>query len=167
MTHWSLCLRRIDKANLICSTPLLDACLTVRRSNPLKPTLSIFVLGNSLVGKSTLEAIENTLTDSSLLGPIIDSFRRVSGVELNTAGIKPVQIENKKLGHIILYDFAGQYEYYYSYAASMQSLLSSPGAIMVLLVVDLSNGKKRSHTHCTTGLPSLPTTAVQVAASCK
>ena len=134
---------RIDKANLTCSTPLLDACLTARRSNPLKPTLSIFVLGNALAGKSTLvKAIENTLTDSSLLGPIIDSFRRVSGVEPNTAGIKPVHIENKKLGHIILYDFAGQYEYYSSHAASMQSLLSSPGAIMVLLVVDLSNGQE-------------------------
>ena len=151
---------RIDKANLICSTILLDACLTARRSNPLKPTLSIFVLGNTLAGKSTLvKAIENTLTDSSLLGPIIDSFRRVSGVELNTAGIKPVQIENKKLGHIILYDFSGQYE---CHAASMQSLLSSPGAIMVLLVVDLSNGQEEiSHTlhywasfianHCSAG----------------
>ena len=122
---------------------LLEACLAARQSHPLNATTIVLVMGNSSAGKSTLvKAIQNRLTDTRLLGSLVDSFRKVSGVELHTAGIKSVHIQSKRCGSVILYDFAGQYEYYSSHAASLQSLLSAPEG-MVLLVVDLSQGREK------------------------
>ena len=132
----------VDTANPGICTPLFEACLSARQSHPLHATTIVFVMGNSSAGKSTLvKAIQTRLTDTRLLGSLVDSFRKVSGVELHTAGIKPVHIQSKKCGSVVLYDFAGQYEYYSSHAASLQSLLSTPEG-MVLLVVDLSQGRK-------------------------
>ena len=124
------------------SGSLFKACLAARQSHPLHATTIVFVMGNSSAGKSTLvKAIQNRLADTRLLGSLVDSFRKVSGVELHTAGIKPVHIQSKRCGSVILYDFAGQHEYYSSHAASLQSLLSAPEG-MVLLVVDLSQSKE-------------------------
>ena len=124
------------------SEPIFEAYQAARQSHPLHATTIVFVMGNSSAGKSTLvKAIQNRLANTRLLGSLVDSFRKVSGVELHTAGIKPVHIHSKRCGSVILYDFAGQYEYYSSHAASLQSLLSAPEG-MVLLVVDLSQRKE-------------------------
>ena len=107
-------------------------------SHPFHPVFKVFVMGNSSAGKSTLvKAIQNRMTDTSLLGTISRQFGRVTGVEPHTAGIIPVHIESQELGHIIVYDFAGQHQYYSNHAALLESLVSSEGAL-VMVVIDLS-----------------------------
>ena len=123
------------------TTEVIEFIAAFSSSHPFKPALKVFVLGNSSAGKSTLiKAIQNRLTDTTIFGSFTDRFRRVSGVELCTAGIVPVLIESPK-GDIILYDFAGQYQYYSSHAALLESLVSSPGSL-ILMVVDLSQSRE-------------------------
>ena len=124
------------------TTEVLDSITNgYSSSHPFKPALKVFVLGNPSAGKSTLvKAIQNRLTDTTIFGSFTDRFRRVSGVELCTAGIIPVLVESPT-GDIILYDFAGQYQYYSSHAALLESLVSSPGSL-ILMVVDLSKSKE-------------------------
>ena len=123
------------------TTEVIESIAGYSSSHPFKPTSKVFVLGNPSAGKSTLvKAIQNRLTDTTIFGSFTDRFRRVSGVELCTAGIIPVLIESPK-GDIILYDFAGQYQYYSSHAALLESFVSSPGSL-ILMVVDLSKTKE-------------------------
>ena len=105
------------------------------------PAFKVFVMGNYSVGKSTLvKAIENKLTNTKWFGSFTDRFKRVSGVELNTAGIIPISIDSKRLGNIIMYDLAGQHEYYSSHAALLEKLVAYPGSLL-MVVVDLSKDK--------------------------
>ena len=120
----------------------LQSLVSYRRSHPFHPAFKVFVVGNQSTGKSTLvKALENRLTDTSLLGAVTGRFKKVSRVELPTAGIIPTHVHSPQLGHIIIYDFAGQYEYYSSHAAYLENLVSSPG-VLFLLVVDISKEKE-------------------------
>ena len=116
--------------------------LSCHSSSPFHPAFKVFVMGNPSAGKSTLvKAIQSRMTDTSLLGALTAEFMKVSGVKLQTAGIIPVLIESQELGDIIMYDLAGQYQYYSSHAALLEELVSSPGALLVV-VVDLSKSKE-------------------------
>ena len=116
--------------------------LTCRRSNPFHPAFKVFVMGNPSAGKSTLvKAIQSRMTNTSLLGALTAKFKEVSGVKLQTAGIIPVPIESQELGDIIMYDLAGQYQYYSSHAALLEKLVSCPGALL-MVVVDLSKSRE-------------------------
>ena len=116
--------------------------LTCRSSNPFHPAFKVFVMGNPSAGKSTLvKAIQSRLTDTSLLGALTAKFKKVTGVKLRTAGIIPIPIKSQELGDIIMYDLAGQYQYYSSHAALLEKLVSSPGALL-MVVVDLSKSKE-------------------------
>ena len=137
-----LCTGKLDKANPSDYMPPFSTFIVARQKHPLSYATVLFVMGNASAGKTTLvKVIQNRLTGTSPLSVVFDSFRKVSGVENHTIGIQPVHIDSKKHGHMILYDFAGQYEYYSSHAASLQNLLTNPGGL-VLLVVDLSKGKE-------------------------
>ena len=116
-----------------------------RRKVPIKkledellhhPFFKLFVVGEAEVGKSTLiKALEHKLSEVNRFD-LAGRFRTVTGVEPHTAGIIPVYIERPS-GNIILYDLAGQPEYYSSHAALLQSLVSSPETL-VLIVVKLT-----------------------------
>ena len=89
----------------------------------------VFIFGNPAAGKSTLvKAIENKGTFW------FGAFRNVSGVELNTAGINTVTIQNSRLGTVTIYDLAGQFEYYSSHDALVENLMSSSAAIFMAVV---------------------------------
>ena len=96
--------------------------------------IKLFILGNSLTGKSTLvKAISSEASSwwRMLPGPL----RRVKNVSAKTAGIIPTIFQSKVFGNTIIYDFAGQYES--SHAAVIEStIFSSPPAFLV--VIDLS-----------------------------
>ena len=93
----------------------------------------VFVFGNPAAGKSTLvKVIENKVT--SRFGAIAGQFRKVSGVELKTAGINTVTIQNNILGTVTIYDLAGQFEYYSSHDALLGNLISSSAAIFITVV---------------------------------
>ena len=67
----------------------------------ISPSLSIFVLGNSRSGKSTL--VKALSDEKSLLG----RFITVKDVTPLTAGIVPTTINSRVFGTVNIYDFAG------------------------------------------------------------
>ena len=121
---------------------LLKAFRKCRTEYPFESAFKIFVLGNHAAGKSTLvKVIENEIT--SFFGSFGGQLRNISrsAVVPLTAGIVPVSIESRRLGQIVIYDMAGQYQYYSSHAALLRSLVSS-SASMFLVVVSLNQEKK-------------------------
>ena len=60
-----------------------------------------------------------------------------SDVPPHTAGIAPIPFNSKHFGHAVLYDFAGQHEYYSSHAAVMENLIL-PTPPLFLLLIDIS-----------------------------
>ena len=99
------------------------------------PAIKVFVVGNSLSGKSTLIEAVKTSTKKTLSG-LFSWGRKVSQVAPHTTGIIPVHIQNDKIGRIIMYDFAGHYEYYSSHAALLETFAFSKGT-MVIILLDL------------------------------
>ena len=100
--------------------------------NPVK----ILIVGDPSSGKSTLT---ESLQNESFINRIVKS--KVGGVSEKTAGIIPHQFLSKKLGHISIFDFAGQREFYNSHGALLQSTTQSSAPIF-LIVVDLCKSDK-------------------------
>ena len=104
--------------------------------------INMFVVGNPETGKSTLvKAICKEAT--SILWRIIPKkMRIVKNVPLHTAGIIPTTFRSKTFGNTVLYDLAGQVEYYTSHAAVIQStVISTPPAFVI--VVNLSESDEK------------------------
>ena len=96
-------------------------------------TTKVFIFGNPAAGKSTLvKVIESKVT--SRFGALAGRFRNMSEVELKTAGINTVTIQNSRLGSVTIYDLAGQFEYYSSHDAMIGYLMSSSTAIFIAVV---------------------------------
>ena len=98
--------------------------------------VKMFFIGNPSTGKSTL--VKAVCSEKSQLWKLLPRwFSRVRDVPRCTAGINPITFRSKKFGNTVLYDMAGQYEYYTSHAAVIENtVLSTPPAFVV--VVDLS-----------------------------
>ena len=106
---------------------------------PFDSYIKVFVLGNPSVGKSTLvKALQNNPT---FLSSLIGQFRSVKGVSKQTAGIDLKFTCTTAFGNVILYDFAGQREYYTSHAAFLQSFMPHKTGIFVV-VVNISDHNK-------------------------
>ena len=104
--------------------------------------INMFIVGNPETGKSTLvKAICKEAT--SILWKIVPKqVRRVKNVPLHTAGIIPTTFRSKTFGNTVLYDLAGQVEYYTSHAAVIRSTaISTPPAFIV--VVNLSESEEK------------------------
>ena len=104
--------------------------------------INMFIVGNPETGKSTLvKAICKEAT--GILWKIVPKqVRRVKNVPLHTAGIIPTTFRSKKFGNTVLYDLAGQVEYYTSHAAVIRStVISTPPAFIV--VVNLSESEEK------------------------
>ena len=96
--------------------------------------INMFIVGNPETGKSTLvKAICKEAT--SILCKIVPKrMRRVKNVPLHTAGIIPTTFRSKTFGNTVLYDLAGQVEYYTSHAAVIKStVISTPPAFIVVV----------------------------------
>ena len=93
--------------------------------------IKIFLLGDSGVGKTTLtEVIKQRANGVVVFGWL----KKVSGVELHTAGIIPHRLEHKELGNIILHDLAGQPEYYSSHIPMLENITQSSAAVFIVVV---------------------------------
>ena len=104
--------------------------------------INMFIVGNPETGKSTLvKAICKEAT--GILWKIVPKqMRRVKNVPLHTAGIIPTTFRSKTFGNTVLYDLAGQVEYYTSHAAVIQStVISTPPAFIV--VINLSESEEK------------------------
>ncbi len=98
----------------------------------------IFVVGHPGAGKSTLV---ETIKKEGLI-----SYFSTSTVAPHTAGIVPSTYDSSAYGRMILYDFAGDSEYYSSHAAIMESINTSKGSNIYLIVCDLSKGEEAAAT---------------------
>ena len=102
--------------------------------------INMFIVGNPETGKSTL--VKAICKEAGILWKIIPKkARRVKNVPLHTAGIIPTTFRSKTFGNTVLYDLAGQVEYYTSHAAVIQStVISTPPAFII--VVNLSESEE-------------------------
>ena len=105
----------------------------------LHPAFKVFVMGNFSSGKSTLvKALqEHFQAQPNTAQKLMRQYRNVSGVNLCTAGIVSIDTQVPGCGRVIMYDFAGQAEYYSSHAALCENLMTSKGCL-VMIVFNLS-----------------------------
>ena len=100
---------------------VLEMC---RQEQPVHDMVKILIVGNALVGKTTLvEALKKESIHVTL----------IENVTERTAGIVSTQFRSEKLGYVTFHDFAGQQEFYSSHSQFLVSNLSSD-AIVLLLV---------------------------------
>ena len=101
----------------------------------LNPTLRYSLLhGDVRAGKSTLvkSLQQNPGLFSSFFGQVFE--QHVTGVSAATAGIETFTINSKEFGNVAIYDFAGDYEYYTSQAAFLQSFTSQMAGLFLVVV---------------------------------
>ena len=104
--------------------------------------INILIVGNPETGKSTLVKAICKEASSILWKFVPKQARRVKNVPLHTAGIIPTTFQSKAFGNTVLYDLAGQVEYYTSHAAVIQStVISTPPAFVI--VVNLSESEEK------------------------
>ena len=95
----------------------------------------LILTGDSGAGKTTIAELIVRLASST-------AEECVTDVQRLTAGIVPHHIQSEQLGNFVMYDFAGQQEYYSSHAAVLEQVMRRSAA-MFLCVVDLSESKEK------------------------
>ena len=103
--------------------------------------INLFIVGNPETGKSTL--IKAICKEASIFWKFLPKeLRRVKNVPPHTAGIIPTTFRSKTFGNTVLYDLAGQIEYYTSHAAVIQTtVISTPPAFII--VVNMSESEEK------------------------
>ena len=100
----------------------------------------LVLTGYSGAGKTTISQLILLLASKPETGFFSWlSSGRVTDVECLTAGIIPLHVESEvgEVGNMVIYDFAGQQEYYSSHAAVLERIMRNSAAIFVC-IVDLS-----------------------------
>ena len=106
-----------------------------RTAFPVHTFTKLILTGDSGAGKTTITELIVRLASSTAV-ECVDDVQRL------TAGIVPHHIQSKQLGNFVVYDFAGQQEYYSSHAAVLEQVMRRSAA-MFLCVVDLSESKEK------------------------
>ena len=107
------------------------------RDFPVHTYTKLILTGYSGAGKTTISHLTVLLTRKSETGFFSWlSSGRVPDVECLTAGIIPLHVESKvnEVGNMIIYDFAGQQEYYSSHAAVLEHIMRNSAAIFVCII---------------------------------
>ena len=107
---------------------------------PLESLVRMFVVGHPSSGKSTLAKALQEVT-----GGVRFFKRMVTDVTPQTAGIVPIEFESSEFGRVLLFDFAGQNEYYASHAAVLEVSKSSSAPLFMLVVNLLEEEKEIKH----------------------
>ena len=102
---------------------------------PVHTFTKLILTGDSGAGKTTITELIVRLASSTAVECVAD-------VQHLTAGIVPHHIQSEQLGNFVMYDFAGQQEYYSSHAAVLEQVMRRSAA-MFLCVVDLSESKEK------------------------
>ena len=106
-----------------------------RTAFPVHTFTKLILTGDSGAGKTTITELIVRLASSTAVECVAD-------VQRLTAGIVPHHIQSEQLGNFVVYDFAGQQEYYSSHAAVLEQVMRRSTA-MFLCVVDLSESKEK------------------------
>ena len=119
---------------------VFNQCGRAVKAFPVHSFTKAILTGNSTAGKSTLAEVLIRRAHRSAAEAFRDKINNPlveKEVKTLTAGINPLQIESEIIGNIILYDFAGQPEFYSSHFAVMENAMQRSAAIFINLV-DLS-----------------------------
>ena len=111
-----------------------------KRDFPVHTYTKLVLTGYSGAGKTTISQLILQLASKPETGFFSRlSSGRVTDVKRLTAGIIPLHVESKvnEVGNMVIYDFAGQQEYYSSHAAVLERIMRNSAAIFVC-TVDLS-----------------------------
>ena len=108
------------------------------RDFPVHTYTKLILTGYSRSGKTTISQLILLLASKTGFFSWLSSGR-VPDVECLTAGIIPLHVESKvnELGNMVIYDFAGQQEYYSSHGAVLERIMRNSAAIFVC-IIDLS-----------------------------
>ena len=106
-----------------------------RTAFPVHTFTKLILTGDSGAGKTTITELIVRLASSTAVECVAD-------VQRLTAGIVPHHIQSEQLGNFVVYDFAGQQEYYSSHAAVLEQVMRRSAAMFVC-VVDLSESKEK------------------------
>ena len=109
-----------------------------RTAFPVHTFTKLILIGDSGAGKTTITELIVRLASSTARTAV----ECVADVQRLTAGIVPHRIQSEQLGNFVVYDFAGQQEYYSSHAAVLEQVMLRSAA-MFLCVVDLSESKEK------------------------
>ena len=109
-----------------------------KRDFPVHTYTKLVLTGYSGAGKTTISQLIHLLASKAGFFSVLSSGR-VTDVECLTVGIIPLHVESevKEVGNMVIYDFAGQQEYYSSHAAVLECIMRNSAAIFVC-IVDLS-----------------------------
>ena len=109
-----------------------------KRDFPVHTYTKLILTGYSGAGKTTTSQLILRLANEAGLFSALSSGH-VTDVECLTAGIIPLHVESKvkEVGNMVIYDFAGQQEYYSSHAAVLERIMRNSAAIFVS-IIDLS-----------------------------
>ena len=121
-----------DKYDIIKLFEPFEEC---RTAFPVHTFTKLILTGDSGAGKTTLTELIVRLASSTAVECVAD-------VQRYTAGIVPHHIQSEQLGNFVVYDFAGQQEYYSSHDAVLEQVMRRSAA-MFLCVVDLSESKEK------------------------
>ena len=106
-----------------------------RTAFPVHTFTKLILTGDSGAGKTTITELIVRLASSTAVECVAD-------VQRLTAGIVPHHIQSEQLGNFVVYDFAGQQEYYSSHAAVLEQVMRRSAAMFVC-VVDLTESKEK------------------------
>ena len=100
-----------------------------KRDYPVDRYTKVILTGNSGAGKTTTARLVYLLVTNSAAG-------YVTNIQTLTAGIVPLQVKSnlKGVNSMVIYDFAGQEEYYSSHAAILGHSMIKSAAIFICLV---------------------------------
>ena len=112
-----------------------------RTAFPVHTFTKLILTGDSGAGKTTTAKHLVHLASTASSDIPVDC---VANVERYTAGIVPHHIQSEHLGNFVVYDFAGQQEYYSSHAAVLEQVMRRSAAMFVCLI-DL---RKSNETIC-------------------
>ena len=127
--------RRVNNYDLL---KLFQSFPQCKRDFPVHTYTKLVLTGYSGAGKTTISQLILFLANQTGFFSWLSSGR-VTDVECLTAGIIPLHVESKvnEVGNMVIYDFAGQQEYYSSHAAVLERIMRNSAAIFVC-IVDLS-----------------------------
>ena len=103
------------------------------RDFPIHAFTKLILTGDSGTGKTTIAQLIKLIANRASSAVAVDC---VADVQRFTAGIIPHHIESE-LGNFVVYDFAGQQEYYSSHAAILEQVMCKSAA-MFFCMIDLS-----------------------------
>ena len=103
-------------------------------------TVSVFVVGNKGAGKSTLT--KSLTTERPIITRLAGRLSKVSGVKERTAGIECHMVHSSRIGHLSLYDMAGDGEFYNAHDTVIRSSVSGQSSALFLFVVHLGASVK-------------------------